>query len=721
MSGFQPDQILYGAAYYNEYHQSERTADDFELMEQAGVSVIRVGESVWHKWQPTEDTFDLDWLQPVLDAAHSKGIRVIIGTPTYAVPRWIFQNYPEVIAERATGAKVPYGHRQNVDYSHPTFRHLSEAIIRKIVVRYREHPAVIGWQVDNEPGAEILHNSGVFESFKAALKAKYQTVEALNAAWGLTYWSHALNEWDDLWLPDGNTNPSYLLAWREHQAAVTNDFLDWQRQIVRSLIPDQHFITTCVALDRPGMDNQTIGEVLDVTSVNVYYASQDGLSHPRRLLDPGEQNPAPMWVPLSGASALNLICDTAWSVRQEHFLVTETNGSAIQQGPATSAFPHWPGQFKQAALAMVSRGAVMVEYWHWHTLPYGIENHWGGILPHSLQPGRSYRSFQDTAKTLAAVSKLGRLTPAAEVAIVISTASKWLFEFQGPLRQPHGWADPLGYAKTLQSMYEIAYDSGFGVRLIGDNQLPLGDDTESGAADLKAAAHEFAEKHPVMILHSLYVVSDQVLQFAREYAAAGGHLVVGPRTGYAKPDAVIRTQVAPAVLGEAGGVRYSEYSMLAKPQPAATSDGTVVGAGWAWFDELEASAEDTLLRLDHPFFGQFAAATNCSHGLGQITFLASYPDQQLSAWLGGFVGQSVTAVFGQSAKPSSDSASVVVNRASTADGRRVHFVFNWGWDVASVEIPKEATFSDVETGDHLPSGSSFELGPWGVRVLVQEA
>ena len=704
MSRYQQDRILYGAAYYNEYHQTERTAEDFQLMEQAGVSVIRVGESVWHKWQPTEETFDLEWLQPVLDAALAKNISVIIGTPTYAVPRWVFQNYPEVIAERATGAKLPYGHRQNVDYSHPTFRRLSEVIIRKIVERYRDHAAVIGWQVDNEPGAEILHNAGVFESFKDALKAEYETVAALNAAWGLTYWSHALNDWDDLWLPDGNTNPSYFLAWRKHQAKVTNDFLDWQRAIVRSLIPDHHFITTCLALDRPGVDNQSIGEVLDVTSVNVYYASQDGLSHPRRSLEPGEQNPAPMWVPLSGASALNLICDTAWSVRQENFLVTETNGSAIQQGPAGSAFPHWPGQFKQAALAMVSRGASMVEYWHWHTLPYGIENHWGGILPHSLQPGRTFATFQETAQALDAISELGALKPAAEVAIVISTASKWLFEFQGPVRQPHGWSDPLGYAKTLQSVYEIAYNSGYGVRLIGDNQLPLGAE----------AAAEFAKQHPVMILHSLYVVSDEVLQFARDYAAAGGHLIVGPRTGYAKPDAVIRTEVAPAILGAAGGVSYSEYSMLAKAQPVVTKAGDGVGSVWAWMDELQASEQDTVARIDHPFFGEFSAVSSKRFGSGKITFLAAYPDQDLANWLGAFIAPDLPSV----AAPTSDSDSVVVNRAIDAHGRQVNFVFNWGWNAAQVQVSQRSV--DVESGEIFEAGSSFELGAWGVRVLVQE-
>jgi beta-galactosidase len=702
MSKYQPDHILYGAAYYNEYHQSERTDEDFALMEEAGVSVIRVGESVWHKWEPTEGNCNLDWLQPVLDAAHAKNIRVIIGTPTYAVPRWVFQNYPEVIAERATGVKIPYGHRQNVDYSSPVFRRLCEPLIRMIVERYCNHPAVIGWQVDNEPGAEILHNAGVFESFKASLKAKYQTVEALNAAWGLTYWSHDLNAWDDLWLPDGNTNPSYLLAWREHQAKITNEFLDWQRGIVRSLIPDDHFITTCVALDRAGMDNQTIGSVLDVTSVNVYYASQDGLAHPRRQLEPGEQVAAPLWVPLSGASALNLTCDTAWSIRQENFLVTETNGSSLQQGPMGAAFPHWPGQFKQTALAMVSRGASMVEYWHWHTLPFGIENHWGGILPHSLQPGRTFAAFEETARTLGAVSALGPLKPAAEVAIVVSTASKWLFEYHGPVRQANGMADPHGYVKTLQSTYEIAFNSGYGVRIIGDNQLPF---TDGAAA--------FAAKHPVMILHSLYSTSDEVLEFARDYAAAGGHLVVGPRTGYAKPDAVIRTDAAPAILGDAGGVSYSEYSMLAKPQSVVDVQGQKAGSVWAWFDELEAALANTVLRADHPFFGAFAAVATKTHGTGKVTFLAAFPDQELAGWLGGYLAADLPVIDA----PSSESPSVVVNRATTADGRVVNCVFNWGWQAAQVTVAQPQ--NDVETGEALAAGASFELGAWGVRVLVQ--
>lgn len=704
--------LLYGAAYYNEYHEDRvaladgttvaaRTDEDFALMSAAGVSVIRVGESVWQKWQPAPDVFDLDWLEPILDLAQANGIKVILGTPTYAVPRWVFLKHPNVVAHAATGAPVPYGHRQNVDYSSAEFRALCEPLIRKIVERYRNHPSIIGWQVDNEPGAYLLHNDGVFESFKASLRVEYGSIEALNKAWGLTYWSHALADFDELWRPDGNTNPSYLLAWREHQARITNEFLEWQRQLVRSLIADEQFITTCVALNRPGMDNHTIGESLDVTSVNVYYASQDGLEHPTRKREPSEELAAPIWVPNSGASALNLICDTSRGIKQENFLVTETNGSSISQGPAMAAFPHYPGQFKQAAINMVSRGAELVEYWHWHTLPYGVENHWGGVLPHSLKPGRSYAAFTETAKSLDALAALGRLRPAAEVALVVSTASRWAFEFQGPLRAPNGMVDPQSYERTLHSVYEIAYSAGLGVQVIGDNQFPLG------------SAADFAAKHPIMILHSAYVVADEVLTFAREYAAAGGQLLVTPRTGFALPNNVVRLEVQPAGLADVLGASYSEFSNLTKPTAAVDAAGVAIGAGYGWIDELEVSGSATTVdaRLDHPFFGQYAALASAPLGKGRIAYLATYPDADLSAW----IGRRLAAAIDFAPPVASSSPSVVVNRASLDDDSNALFVFNWSWTPATAKLAHAAT--DVESGEVFGAGASIELGAWDVRVL----
>jgi len=202
-----PGRVLFGAAYYHEYQPHDRLKDDLDLMAEARFTVIRVGESVWSTWEPENGRFDLDWLQPVLDGARERGISVILGTPTYAVPPWLARQYPEITGETRTGERIGWGARQEVDLTHPAFRFHAERVIRRIVARYAGHPAVIGFQVDNEPGLHLLHNHGVFQRFTDELRARYGDVETLNREWGLVYWSHRLSTWADLWTPDGNAQP----------------------------------------------------------------------------------------------------------------------------------------------------------------------------------------------------------------------------------------------------------------------------------------------------------------------------------------------------------------------------------------------------------------------------------------------------------------------------------------------------------------------------------
>ena len=132
--------VLFGAAYYAEY-QPEGTLDrDLDLMAEAGFTVIRVGESVWSTWEPREGEFELDWLQPVLDGAHARGIGVILGTPTYAVPPWLQRLHPEIAAESSTGVRLGWGARQEMDQSHPAYRFYAERVARAVVQRSPRTP-----------------------------------------------------------------------------------------------------------------------------------------------------------------------------------------------------------------------------------------------------------------------------------------------------------------------------------------------------------------------------------------------------------------------------------------------------------------------------------------------------------------------------------------------------------------------------------------------------
>ncbi|MDO9396921.1 MAG: beta-galactosidase, partial [Herbiconiux sp.] len=134
--------MLYGASYYAEYQPTRRVAHDLGLMVQAGFTVIRLGESTWASYEPAEGEISFEALAEVVDTAHELGLAVVLGTPSYAVPSWLARQYPEVMAETADGRVLPYGARQNLDFTNPVYRRHVERIVRAMVARFGDHPAV---------------------------------------------------------------------------------------------------------------------------------------------------------------------------------------------------------------------------------------------------------------------------------------------------------------------------------------------------------------------------------------------------------------------------------------------------------------------------------------------------------------------------------------------------------------------------------------------------
>src|ERR1700690_264959 len=145
----QMDTVLYGAAFYEEYMPEDRLDKDVELMQQAGISVVRVGESTWSVWEPQDGQFEFAWMDRIVERLARAHIRVIMGTPTYSIPPWMFKTHPEILVTRLDGQRATYGIRQNMDITNPDFLRYAERVIRKIAVHYRDNPTAIGYQIDN--------------------------------------------------------------------------------------------------------------------------------------------------------------------------------------------------------------------------------------------------------------------------------------------------------------------------------------------------------------------------------------------------------------------------------------------------------------------------------------------------------------------------------------------------------------------------------------------
>jgi beta-galactosidase len=686
--------VLFGAAYYPEYQRSPNLERDLDLMVEAGFTVIRVGESVWSTWEPEEGRFDLDWLQPTLDAAHARGIGVVLGTPTYAIPMWLQRLYPEIAGETSTGHRRGWGARQEMDFTHAAYRFHAERVIRTMVGRYRDHPAIIGYQVDNEPGPQLLFNEGVFQRFVDRLRHEYGTVERLNEEWGLVYWSHRLSTWADLWRPDGNFQPQYDLAWRRFQADLVTEFIGWQADIVHSIVGPEPFVTTCLSYEQPGVEDADISARLDIASGNAYYEMADSLAHP---------SAAPRstgfmgWI-VRGAWAVTQLADLMYSSKQAPFLVTETNAGSI--GFSSTNQSPYDGQWRQAAWALVGRGARMIEYWHWNTLPYGAETHWGGVLPHSGEPGRTYREL---ARLGAELGRAGAVfadaLPEHDITILWDSDSKFAMGSQAPFSAPGAFIDPDGYRRIVAAFSRGVFDADRQSSILRPQQvLP----SRGAGVDVQ----DLARQHPVLVVAGLLVAGDDDLDLLAEYARAGGHLVLGPRTGSADLEARARTERRPARLAELAGVFTEESTNLDAPVAVT---GEQSGSATDLYELLVPEGAEVLARAVHPHLGGYASVTTRAVGAGRITVVGTVPDQALAAAL--VLSWSPVPVSGWADLP----ASVTVSTSRTP-AARLHIVHNWGWDAASAVAP--AALTDLLTGDAVAAGDPIELGAWDVRVLT---
>jgi beta-galactosidase len=397
----------------------------------------------------------------------------------------------------------------------------------------------------------------------------------------------------------------------------------------------------------------------------------------------------------AGVWALYQTADWMFSSRQEPFLVTETNAGGI--GFPWDNRPAYDGQWRQAAWALVSRGARMIEYWHWHTLHFGAETYWGGILPHSGKPGRVYAELSRLgAEFETAGSLVAGLRPDADITMAYSTPSKWLMQKYPPLSTSDGSPDPTAYHRFFDPFYRGAFDAGRQTRIVHIRQLT------------GTTPDEAARRHPVLVVPALYLADDTTLDWLVAYAHAGGHLVLGPRTAYADHEARARHEPVPARLVEAAGVWYDEFSNLTNDIPLRATTLTNDATATRWVDGLTVVDADVLAEYDHPHFGRWPAITTRVHGKGRVTYVGTVPGRTLAQALARWLAPQ--AVSGWHDLP----ASVTATTGTAPDGRRVHVVHNWNWDPVSVTVP--APLSDALSGEPVPA--ALDLGPWDVRILV---
>ena len=671
--------ILYGVAYYHEYMPYERLDEDIKLMKDAGISVVRLGESTWSLFEPREGEFEFAWMDRIIDKMHAAGIKVILGTPTYSIPAWLWYKHPEVLLTYQNGVKAYYGIRQNMDITNPTYLFYCERIIRKMIEHYSQNPAIIGYQVDNETTSRKVNNYDFNVSFVNYLKKKFKTPQNLNKIWGLNYWGMTIDSWEELAPRDGITNTGYKLEWDRFNRKAVADFLNWQSGIVKEYKRDDQFITQCFMPSVQDVDQIASSKLMDVMAVNVYHPSQDNLT--------GDE------IAFAG--------DYFRSVKQTNYLVTETNAQTIGWDSKTQ-YPPYEGQLRMNVYAHLGSGANMVEYWHWHSIHYGQEIYWKGVLSHDLKPNRAYSEVSKTAHELQKIGpELVNLKIKNKVAILFSHDANAALNFM-PFKNPNpaygGGTDNIYRYELVGQIHKLLYRNNVGVDFIFPENANFKD-------------------YELVIIPSLYIASDSLLNKISEYVKNGGHVIMQFKSGFSDENSMVRPMLAPGPLREACGFYYQEFTNFT--ELALKDDPFGVGADdnkvYSWAEYLITESAKPLAFYDHPYFGKYPAITINQYGKGTLLYQGCILSDRIQekVFLEALKSANILSADQQLHWP------LIVKSGINTQGKSIHYYYNYSSKQKEFVYPHEGG-TELFSGSKVISGQNISIGPWDV-VIIEES
>ncbi|MFN8009337.1 MAG: beta-galactosidase [Terriglobia bacterium] len=662
--------VLYGASYYNEYLPVERLEQDVALMEKAGLSFVRMGDSIWPGIEPREGEFEFAWFDRIVDRLDKAGIKIILMTPTYSIPPWLYKKHPEILAIRMDGKRNAYGMRQNMDITNPAYLFYCDRLVRQLVAHYKDHPAVVGYQLDNETSAYGTAGPNVQVGFVNELKKKFKTTQELNRVWGLAYWGQLLNDWDEFPSREGTINPGYKLEWERYQQKLCTDFLAWQAAIVRQVKRPDQFVTHDFAWPAlPNVNAYEAAKALDIVSANCYYDVQDDFT--------GEPNA--------------YVGDYFRSVGRANYLLTETNAQTIGWD-SKGQFPPYDGQLRLGVYSHLSSGANLVAYWHWHSIHYGQEMFWKGILGHDFEPGRVYDQVNVIAHELKQVGpRLVNLKKVNKVAILYSADSNNAIQFMP-------FSDKIDYQTILRQFHRTLYNLNVGV----DFLFPENPDFSN---------------YDVVVVPPLYIASDALLEKLSEFVQRGGHLVLSFKSGFCNEYSTIRWVRMPGSLSKACGFTYQEFSNLKqelplKGDPFQAGDKNRVSS---WAEYLIPDTAESLAFYDHPVFGKFPAITRNRYGKGTLTYEGTVLSDELQKKV-------LLDVLKQAhlAGPDQDTpASVRVKHGMGNSGKMIHYYLNYSAQTQTVNYPY-ADAVDVLTRKAVAKSQAVNLGAWDLVILEEQ-
>ena len=674
----QQARIWYGGDYNPDQWPEEVWDDDVRLMKKAGVNLVSVGIFSWAKIETSEGVYDFDWLDRIISKLGEAGIAVDLASATASPPMWLTQAHPEVLWKDYRGDVCQPGARQHWRPTSPVFREYALKLCRAMAEHYKDNPYVVAWHVSNEYGCHnrFDYSEDAERAFQKWCEERYGTIDAVNDAWGTAFWAQRMNDFTEIVPPrfigDGNfMNPGKLLDFKRFSSDALKAFYVAERDVLAEITPDLP-LTTNFMVSAAGsvLDYDDWGREVDFVSNDHYFI-------------PGEAHLDEL------AFSASLVDGIA---RKDPWFLMEHSTSAVNWRPVN--YRKEPGQLVRDSLAHVAMGADAVCYFQWRQSKAGAEKFHSAMVPHAGEDSAVFRDVCELGADLNKLSDegiLGSRLAKSRVAVVFDYESEWATEHTAtPTQHVHHVDEPLAWFRALADQGVTA------------DVVPV-----RGAWD----------GYEMVVLPSVYLLSEETTRRVRDYVVGGGRLVVTYYTGISDEKDHVWLGGYPGSIRDVVGVRVEEFMPMGDdftgvPDRLELSNGAVAHDIADVIGSVDGTATVLETFKDDPWTGMDGAPAIVAHTFGEGR----------SVYVGARLGRDGIALslpeildsLGMAEAGGNDGRVLHVEREG-ANGSRFVFSFNRTHETVRVPVEGEvvvSSFADVD-------GETASIKPNGVIVTKQ--
>ncbi|KRD53633.1 beta-galactosidase [Microbacterium sp. Root280D1] len=651
--------LVFGCDYNPEQWDRSVWPDDVRLMQQAGVGLVAINIFGWSSINPARGVWDFAALDEIIALLHAADIRINLGTGTASPAPWLTAQHPEILPVGEDGTVFQQGGRQGYCPSSPLFRAYAAEVVTRVVERYGDHPAVALWHVSNELGC---HNALCYcdtsaEAFRGWLRERYADIDALNRAWGTTFWSQRYSDFDDVRVPAqalSLRNPGQILDFQRFSSDEQLALYRAEAAILRERSDVPVTTNFMVTAHIRNLDYWSWAGEMDLIA-NDHYLD-------RRLDD--------------ARGELSFAADLTRGLAQgAPWLLMETSTGAVNWQPYNLAKA--PGELQRNIAAHIARGADGICFFQWRASTQGAEKYHTALVPHAGEDSDQWREVVALGGLLDRLGEVAGTRVVADAALFFSWESWWASENEG---RP---SEALTYLGQVHAAHAALADAG------------VTTDVVRPGADL--------DGHRLLIVPALHLIGDADAAAIARAVENGATALITFFSGIVDEEDRVRTGGYPGAFRDLLGIRSEEFTPLRPDETVTLTDGTTATV---WSERLKATDAEVIASfVDGPAAGH-PAITRRATGAGEAWFLGTQPAREdyraLIARLAASAGVAPVPGAGPDVE--------IVRR--TGDAGSFLFVINHGSTDAEVAAAGHDLVTDARATGLVPAGA--------VRIIKED-